>query len=148
MRNVICGLLFSMTAWFWPVGAQPQTPMSPAVQARWDHLAAELRCLVCQNESLASSSAELAMDLRRELRHLIEQGQSDADIRSFLVSRYGDFVLYKPEVKPVTWLLWFGPFALLLGALVVALRLMRRNSAAPAPLTDSERARARQMLES
>ena len=148
MRKVICGLLFSMTAWFWPVGAQTPAPMSPAVQARWDHLAAELRCLVCQNESLASSSAELAMDLRRELRHLIEQGQSDADIRRFLVSRYGDFVLYKPEVKPVTWLLWFGPFALLLGALVVALRLMRRNSAAPAPLTDSERARARQMLES
>ena len=148
MRKVICGLLFSMTAWFWPVGAQTPAPMSPAVQARWDHLAAELRCLVCQNESLASSSAELAMDLRRELRHMIEQGQSDADIRTFLVSRYGDFVLYKPEVKPVTWLLWFGPFALLLGALVVALRLMRRNSAAPAPLTDSERARARQMLES
>lgn len=146
MRNVICGLLFSMAAWFWPVGAQTPAPMSPAVQARWDHLAAELRCLVCQNESLASSSAELAMDLRRELRHMIEQGQSDADIRTFLVSRYGDFVLYKPEVKPVTWLLWFGPFALLLGALVVALRLMRRNSAAPAPLTDSERARARQML--
>lgn len=148
MRAVLCWLLLSMGAWSLPVGAQTQAPMSPAVQARWDHLAAELRCLVCQNESLASSSAELALDLRRELRHLIEQGRSDADIRSFLVSRYGDFVLYKPEVKPVTWLLWFGPFVLLLGALVVALRLMRRTSAAPAPLTDSERARARQLLES
>ena len=123
-------------------------PMSPAVQARWDHIAAELRCLVCQNESLASSNAELAVDLRRELRGLIEQGRSDDDIRSFLVSRYGDFVLYKPEVKPVTWLLWFGPFVLLLGALAVALRLMRRKAAAPAPLTDSERARVRQLLES
>jgi len=148
MRAVLCWLLLSMGTWSLPVGAQTQAPMSPAVQARWDHLAAELRCLVCQNESLASSSAELALDLRRELRHLIEQGRSDADIRSFLVSRYGDFVLYKPEVKPVTWLLWFGPFVLLLGALVVALRLMRRTSAAPAPLTDSERARARQLLES
>ena len=150
MRAVICWLLVSIGAWSLPVGAQTQEPMSPAVQARWDHLAAELRCLVCQNESLASSSAELAVDLRRELRGLIEQGQSDADIRRFLVSRYGDFVLYKPEVKPVTWLLWFGPFVLLLGALAVALRLMRRNPAAPAPapLTESERARARQLLES
>jgi cytochrome c-type biogenesis protein CcmH len=130
-----------------PVAAA-DAPMSPAVQARWDHIAAELRCLVCQNESLASSNAELAVDLRRELRGLIEQGRSDADIRSFLVNRYGDFVLYKPEVKPVTWLLWFGPFVLLLGALAVALRLMRRKAAAPNPLTDSERARVRQLLES
>ncbi len=127
---------------------QTDAPMSAAVQARWDHIAAELRCLVCQNESLASSNAELALDLRRELRSLIEQGQSDADIRSFLVSRYGDFVLYKPEVKPVTWLLWFGPFVLLLGALALALRLMRRTPAAPVPLTDRERERARQLLES
>ena len=123
-------------------------PMTPAVKARWDHIASELRCLVCQNESLASSNAELALDLRREVRSLIEQGQSDADIRTFLVSRYGDFVLYKPEVKPVTWLLWFGPFALLLMALAVALRLMRRKPAAGTPLTDSERERARQLLES
>jgi cytochrome c-type biogenesis protein CcmH len=131
-----------------PVAAHADAPMSAAVQARWDHIAAELRCLVCQNESLASSNAELALDLRRELRGLIEQGRSDADIRSFLVSRYGDFVLYKPEVKPVTWLLWFGPFVLLLGALALALRLMRRTPAAPTPLTDSERARVRQLLES
>ena len=131
-----------------PVAAHADAPMSAAVQARWDHIAAELRCLVCQNESLASSNAELALDLRRELRGLIEQGQSDADIRSFLVSRYGDFVLYKPEVKPVTWLLWFGPFVLLLGALALALRLMRRTPAASTPLTDSERARVRELLES
>ena len=131
-----------------PVSTPPEAPMSAPVQARWDHLAGELRCLVCQNESLASSSAELAVDLRREVRHLIEQGQSDADIRRFLVSRYGDFVLYKPEVKPVTWLLWFGPFALLLLALVVALRLMRRAPVVPPPLTDRERERVRQLLES
>ena len=127
---------------------QGDAPMTAPIQARWDHIAAELRCLVCQNESLASSNAELAVDLRREVRSLIEQGQSDADIRSFLVKRYGDFVLYKPEVKPVTWLLWFGPFALLLMALAVALRLMRRTPAASAPLTDSEHERVRQMLES
>lgn len=131
-----------------PVQGKPEAPMSPQAQARWDHIATELRCLVCQNESLASSNAELAVDLRRELRHLIEQGQSDADIRTFLVSRYGDFVLYKPELKPVTWLLWFGPFALLLLALGVALRLLRRTPSAPAPLTERERERVRQLLES
>ena len=130
------------------ITAQAESPMSPAVKARWDHIAAELRCLVCQNETLASSHAELALDLRRELRSLIEQGQSDADIRSFMVIRYGDFVLYKPEVKPVTWLLWFGPFVLLLLALAVALRLMRRAPQEPVPLTDSERTRVRQLLES
>ena len=130
-----------------PVLGQPEAPMSLRTQARWDHIAAELRCLVCQNESLASSNAELAVDLRRELRHLIEQGQSDADIRTFLVSRYGDFVLYKPEVKPVTWLLWFGPFALLVLALGVALRLMRRSPPEPSPLTERERERVRQLLE-
>lgn len=131
-----------------PVAAHTDAPMSAAVKARWDHIAAELRCLVCQNESLASSNAELAVDLRREVRSLLEQGQSDADVRTFLVSRYGDFVLYKPEVKPVTWLLWFGPFVLLLLALAVAWRLMRRSSAEPVPLTDSERERVRQLLES
>jgi cytochrome c-type biogenesis protein CcmH len=131
-----------------PAVGHTDAPMTAAVQARWDHMAGELRCLVCQNESLASSNAELAVDLRREVRSLIEQGRSDADIRSFLVSRYGDFVLYKPEVKPVTWPLWFGPFVLLLGGLALALRLMRRQPAAPAPLTDSERERARQLLES
>jgi len=131
-----------------PVVSQTDAPMSPTTQARWDHIAAELRCLVCQNESLASSNAELAVDLRREVRSLIEQGQSDEDIRSFLVSRYGDFVLYKPEVKPVTWLLWFGPFVLLLLALLMALRLMRRDPDGPPPLTDSERERVRQLLES
>ena len=131
-----------------PVSSPAEALLSPQAQARWDHIASELRCLVCQNESLASSNAELAVDLRREVRGLIEKGQSDADIRTFLVSRYGDFVLYRPEVKPVTWLLWFGPFALLLLALAVALRLMRRQPAAPPALTDSERERVRQILES
>lgn len=147
MRLGIHGLLVCTLLLGAPMAAQADTPMSAPVQARWDHIAAELRCLVCQNESLASSNAELAVDLRREVRSLIEQGQSDADIRSFLVKRYGDFVLYKPEVKPVTWLLWFGPFVLLVLALAVALRLMRRTPAAPVPLTDSERTRVRQWLE-
>ncbi|PUE45192.1 cytochrome c-type biogenesis protein CcmH [Limnohabitans sp. 2KL-1] len=126
---------------------QAEAPLPAQAQARWNHIASELRCLVCQNESLASSNAELAVDLRREVRSLIDKGQSDAEIRAFLVSRYGDFVLYRPELKPVTWLLWFGPFALLLLALAVALRLMRRQPATPPPLTDREREGVRQLLE-
>jgi cytochrome c-type biogenesis protein CcmH len=110
----------------------------------------ELRCLVCQNESLASSHAELADDLRREVRDLIRQGKSDVEIKEFLVSRYGDFVLYRPEVKPLTWVLWFGPFLLLAvaaGFLGVYLRQRRAQAQAQAkPLSDEERARVQALL--
>ena len=126
---------------------QSEVPMTSAVKARWDHIAAELRCLVCQNESLASSNAELAVDLRREVRGLIEQGQSDADIRSFLVSRYGDFVLYRPPFKTLTALLWIGPFALLLLAASLLLWHLRRRTQEPAaPLSPDELQRAQQLL--
>ena len=79
-------------------------------------LAADLRCLVCQNESLAGSPAALANDLREEIRTLMRSGKSDEEVIAYLTQRYGDFVLYRPPVKPVTWVLWFGPFALLLGS--------------------------------
>ena len=82
-------------------------------QTRYERLLSELRCLVCQNQSLADSHADLAQDLRNEVFRLIGSGQTDREILAFLVSRYGDFVLYKPPVKGTTWLLWFGPFALL-----------------------------------
>ena len=120
----------------------------PKLEARLVDISQELRCLVCQNESLASSHAELADDLRREVRDLIRQGKSDQEINDFLVSRYGDFVLYRPEVKPLTWVLWFGPFLLLLVAAVflgVYLR-QRRQLAQPAALSDEDRARAKQWL--
>jgi cytochrome c-type biogenesis protein CcmH len=95
--------------------AQPMAE-DPLVEARLLEIAQELRCLVCQNESLAASRAELAEDLRREVRTLIKKGNTDQEIRDFLVSRYGDYVLYRPQVKPLTWGLWFGPaLALLLG---------------------------------
>lgn len=121
----------------------------PVVEARMVAIADELRCLVCQNESLASSHAELAEDLRREVRGLIREGKSDTEIKQFLVDRYGDFVLYRPEVKPLTWALWFGPFALLVLALSVLVRyLRRRREQVPgvAVLSDAERARAEQLL--
>ena len=120
----------------------------PQLEARLVDISQELRCLVCQNESLASSHAELADDLRREVRELIRQGKTDQEVKDFLVARYGDFVLYRPEVKPLTWVLWFGPFVLLLVAAVflgVYLR-QRRQQVAPAVLSDEDRARAQQWL--
>jgi cytochrome c-type biogenesis protein CcmH len=120
----------------------------PVVEARLVVLSQELRCLVCQNESLASSHAELADDLRREVRSLIREGKSDQEVKDFLVARYGDFVLYSPEVKPLTWVLWFGPFVLMLLALVFLGRYLqaRRAQVTPQVLSDAERARAEQWL--
>jgi cytochrome c-type biogenesis protein CcmH len=97
-----------------------------AVEQRLIAISEEMRCLVCQNESLAGSRAELAQDLRRELRDLIRQGRSDDDIKRFMVSRYGDFVLYRPPVKPSTWILWAGPFVLLVAALLLLANYLRR----------------------
>jgi len=102
----------------------------PVIEKRMVALAENLRCLVCQNESLASSHAELAEDLRREVRELIKKGMSDQEIKDYLVARYGDFVLYEPPVKGSTLVLWLGPFALLLvglGALVFQLKTRRKT---------------------
>jgi cytochrome c-type biogenesis protein CcmH len=128
--------------------AAPMTD-EPVLEARLLKLSEELRCLVCQNESLASSRAELADDLRREVRELLREGKSDQQVKTFLVERYGDFVLYRPEIKPLTWLLWFGPFVLLLGAVAGLgwyLRQSRAVAHAPPVLSDAERARADQWL--
>ena len=128
--------------------AAPMTS-EPDLEARLLALSEELRCLVCQNESLASSRAELADDLRREVRDLLREGKSDQAVKDFLVQRYGDFVLYRPELKPLTWLLWFGPFALLLGAVAGLwwyLRQRRRQAEVPPALSDEERARVDQWL--
>ncbi|MCO6411270.1 MAG: cytochrome c-type biogenesis protein CcmH [Thiogranum sp.] len=96
---------------------------------RYKELIAEVRCLVCQNQSLADSDAGLAHDLRMEVYKLMEQGQSDEQIIDFLVSRYGDFVLYQPPVKPSTYLLWYGPFVLLALGLLLLLRTLRQRRA-------------------
>ncbi|MSQ66450.1 MAG: cytochrome c-type biogenesis protein CcmH [Limnohabitans sp.] len=97
----------------------------PQVEKRLVVIAEELRCLVCQNESLASSHAELAEDLRREVRKLIREEKTDTEIKTYLVERYGDFVLYRPQVKPLTWPLWFGPFFMLLVAVWGLWRYLR-----------------------
>jgi cytochrome c-type biogenesis protein CcmH len=126
------------------------SPMAedPVVEARLVHISQEIRCLVCQNESLSSSRAELADDLRREVRDLIRTNKSDQEIKDFLVSRYGDFVLYRPEVKPLTWVLWFGPFVVLLIAAIFMLVYLRQRRATVKPqvLSDAERARVEQLM--
>jgi cytochrome c-type biogenesis protein CcmH len=98
-----------------------------AAEQDFKDLISELRCLVCQNQSLADSDAELAHDLRAEVYEMVQDGKSDQEIIDFLVARYGDFVLYNPPLKPSTYLLWFGPFALLLLAGVLLLRAVRRQ---------------------
>ena len=119
----------------------PAEIADPALATRYDALLGELRCLVCQNQTLKDSHAELAQDLRNEVQQLLEQGRSDQEIHDYLVARYGDFVLYRPPLKESTWLLWLGPFALLVIAGVVIQRLARRRAATPPPLDEAERAR-------
>ena len=134
-----------------PAHANEALPLAedPVVEKRLIGISAELRCLVCQNESLAGSRADLALDLRREIRTLIKDGKTDAEITDFMVSRYGDFVLYRPPVNRVTWLLWFGPFVLLIGAVVVLLRMVRQsqNSKQPKGLDAAQRAKALALLQ-
>lgn len=126
------------------------TPLAedPVVEQRMVAISEELRCLVCQNESLAASRAELAQDLRREVRTQIRQGRSDDQIRNFLVARYGDYVLYRPRVKPETWLLWAGPFLLMIiGVAVLLVYLRRRNRVIDqTPLTKDEARRIDALL--
>ena len=112
----------------------------PVTEQRLINISEEMRCLVCQNESLAGSRSDLANDLRREIRTLIKEGKSDDQIRNFMVERYGDFVLYRPPVKPITWLLWIGPFVILVIGIVGLLTyLRRRNSRVPNVfLTDAD----------
>ncbi|MBK7333497.1 MAG: cytochrome c-type biogenesis protein CcmH [Betaproteobacteria bacterium] len=133
--------------------AQQSAP-DVAFEARLKRLEADLRCLVCQNQTLADSNAPLAEDLRREVRTLALSGKSDAEIRTFLVARYGDFVLYDPPVKESTWLLWFGPFLLLGGGVVAWLAIVRRrrrqdaSTDAGTPATSADAAaRARALLD-
>lgn len=116
-------------AWAGAAFAQADEVAHPdaRVEKRLKDLGEELRCLVCQNQTIADSSAPLALDLRNEIRQLVKQGQSDDQIRAYLVQRYGDFVLYKPPLKPTTILLWIGPFALLAGGIGVWLAMMRRR---------------------
>ncbi|MBT2746749.1 cytochrome c-type biogenesis protein CcmH [Lysobacter sp. ISL-42] len=129
---LILTLALTLTA---PAIAQPASDPAPlsfndnAEERRFHALVAELRCVMCQNQSLADSNAQIAHDLRREVLVLMRQGKSDGEIRDFLVARYGEFVLYRPQVESKTWLLWFGPALVLLAGGFVVARVIRARGA-------------------
>ena len=127
--------------------AQPASA-DPALEERVMNLSRELRCLVCQNETLADSRADLAEDLRNQIREQMKAGKSDKQIVAYLTQRYGKFILYNPPVDPTTYLLWFGPFVLLLAGLFVLFRYLkqRRELITDQPLSGDERQRAETLL--
>ena len=141
-------LLILLLTLFATITANAQTPSEAEIERRLQKLSHELRCLQCQNQTLADSPAGLAEDLRREIRVQMRAGKSDEEIVAFLTARYGDFILYRPRVTPATYLLWFGPFVILLLGLFVLFRYIRqrRDSIAEKPLTDDDRRRAKELL--
>jgi cytochrome c-type biogenesis protein CcmH len=132
------------------VSAQEAKPLAedPELEKRLTNLGKELRCLVCQNETLADSQADLAQDLRAQIREQMKAGKSDKEIVRYLTDRYGQFVLYRPLVTPTTYLLWFGPFIFLLGGLAILYRYVkhRRELIAESPLSDEQRRRVEEIL--
>ena len=132
------------------VAKEAQPNEDPQIAQRMKTLTEQLRCLVCQNETLADSRADLAEDLRKEIREQMKAGKSDQEIIAFLTQRYGDFILYKPRVTYTTYLLWFGPFVLLLGGLYLLFNYIkqRRDLIIEKPLSADEHRRAEELLAS
>ncbi len=146
MVRLLALLLLVASSWVSAKEATSAAP-DPALEQRVMALSNELRCLVCQNQTIADSSAPLAEDLRNQVREKMRQGASDSQIIDFMVERYGDFVLYRPPVKATTLLLWFGPLLLLLAGLLVLLRrLLRRRPAQDVEMTPAERSRVAELL--
>lgn len=128
MKRAVLVLLFLLCGAAQADGPADATADS-TLEPRLNRLAAELRCLVCQNQSLADSHAELAIDLKNQVRDMMRAGKSDDEIKTYLTERYGDFVLYRPPMRATTWLLWAGPFVLLVGGGLVLVRVLRRRQA-------------------
>jgi cytochrome c-type biogenesis protein CcmH len=145
---LLFALLFLLLPYGWAKEAAPVAE-DPEIERRMIALSEDLRCLVCQNESLAGSRADFANDLRREIREQMKANKSDKEIVDFLVARYGDFVLYRPPMKPTTLLLWFGPFAfLIVGAVILVVYLKRRRKQIEEPvLSEQQRKQAEALLE-
>lgn len=148
MRALLCGLAWLLAGATLAAREAPPVAEDAALEARMMDIARELRCLVCQNETIAASHADLALDLRQQIREQLRAGRSPQQVRDFMVERYGDFVLYRPRFGLRTLLLWLGPFALLLLAAATLVRTIRRRAAAQPErvLSDDERRRARELL--
>lgn len=150
LASLILALAMTSTVGAVDSATEAALAADPVAEKRLQGLSEELRCLVCQNQTIADSNAELALDLRREIRTMIKAGQSDQQIIDFMVARYGDFVLYRPPVKGVTLLLWGGPVLLLLIGLIALVRYLKRRAvrvaAQEAPLSADEARRADALL--
>jgi cytochrome c-type biogenesis protein CcmH len=147
VRKFLFTLLLALTAFAAQAKEAPLVAENPELEKRVMALSEELRCLVCQNQTLADSHAELAIDLKNQVREKLAAGMSNQDVINYMVERYGDFVLYKPPVKGTTWLLWFGPFVLLVAGIWVLLSKLARRRGAEENLPDTELKRAAALLE-
>ena len=147
MLKLLAALVLVLITHVAPAGEAAPVAQDPALEKRVTALAEELRCLVCQNQSLADSNADLAIDLKNQVRDKMKQGMTNEQIVAYMVERYGDFVLYRPPVKATTFLLWFGPLLLLVGGLgTLFYRLSHQPTAPRAELSESERLRAAALL--
>ncbi|MCB1888241.1 MAG: cytochrome c-type biogenesis protein CcmH [Rhodocyclaceae bacterium] len=148
LRKLLLGLVTLLATLTLHAGQAVPAADDPVLEERVTELGHLLRCLVCQNQTIADSHAELAIDLKNEIRDMMVAGKSDQEIIDFMVARYGDFVLYKPQVKSSTWLLWFGPgVLLLLGVGALFYKLKRRATEVTAPeLTEEQRRKAHELL--
>ena len=147
LPKFVLPLLFAMA--FSPAFAREAADAAadPVAEARLMKLASELRCLVCQNQTIADSHADLAVDLKNQTREMLQRGMTDQQITDYMVQRYGDFVLYRPPVKSTTWVLWFGPFLAFVGGLVVLfIKLRRRRSLPTQALSPEEHEAAAKLL--
>jgi len=146
MRKFILSLLLLCSSYAL-AGVEVHKFDNPEQEQQYNRLIAELRCLVCQNQNLADSNAELAQDLRQEVYEMIQNGATDQEIVSFMVARYGDFVLYRPPFKSTTAFLWIGPFVILAAGFVILLVFVRkRRQSAAVELDETEQARAQKLL--
>lgn len=148
MRKLLLGIMLVLLAVLAHAKEAPNVAADPVLEKHVLELSEQLRCLVCQNQTIADSHAELAIDLRNQVREKLAQGMSDRDVIDFMVQRYGDFVLFRPPLKASTLFLWFGPFLLLAGGFVfLGLKLRRRTrDTPPAALSEEEMLRVTTLL--
>lgn len=142
---LLLAALLAMPVW---AAIEPLEFDDPQQQTRYRLLIDELRCPTCQNQNIAESNAPLANDLRQRVHLMITEGHDDHDIRAYMVQRYGDFITYRPPVRPLTWILWFGPFIVLIGVVIALAIWIRRRNREPLPQLDgSDRERLSRLLE-